>query len=38
MRLTRQINEAAIVLRIRFVDHVIVGQPTPGQTGYFSFK
>jgi hypothetical protein len=21
-----------------FLDHVIVGQPAPGQTGYFSFK
>jgi DNA repair protein RadC len=36
--LTRQIKEAAIVLRINFLDHVIVGQPAPGQTGYFSFK
>ena len=38
MRLTRQIKEAANVLRINFLDHVIVGQPAPGQTGYFSFK
>jgi hypothetical protein len=34
MRLTRQIKEAANVLRIHFLDHVIVGQPAPGQTGY----
>jgi DNA repair protein RadC len=38
IRLTRQINDAARVLRIHFLDHVIVGQPAPGQTGYFSFK
>jgi DNA repair protein RadC len=38
MRLTRQINEAARVLHISFLDHVIIGQPSPGQTGYFSFK
>jgi DNA repair protein RadC len=37
-RLTRQISEAARVLHIIFLDHVIVGQPAPGQTGYFSFK
>jgi DNA repair protein RadC len=37
-RLTRQINEAARVLHISFLDHVIIGQPAPGQTGYFSFK
>jgi DNA repair protein RadC len=37
-RLTRQINEAARILHISFLDHVIVGQPAPGQTGYFSFK
>jgi DNA repair protein RadC len=38
MRLTRQIKEASLILRINFLDHVIVGQPAPGQTGYFSFK
>jgi DNA repair protein RadC len=38
MRLTRHINEAARVLHISFLDHVIVGQPAPGQRGYFSFK
>jgi DNA repair protein RadC len=37
-RLTRQINEAARVLQIPFLDHVIVGQPSSGQNGYFSFK
>ena len=35
MRLTRQIKEASLILRINFLDHVIVGQPAPGQTGYF---
>jgi DNA repair protein RadC len=38
MRLTRHIKEGSLILRIHFLDHVIVGQSAPGQTGYFSFK
>jgi DNA repair protein RadC len=37
-RLTRRIAEAARILQINFLDHVIVGQPFDGQPGYFSFK
>ena len=35
---TRRINEAAALLQIRFLDHVIVGEPAPGRTPYFSFR
>jgi DNA repair protein RadC len=38
LRLTRRINEAARILQIQFLDHVIVGQPMNGHQGYFSFK
>jgi DNA repair protein RadC len=37
-RLTRQLNEAAKVLQIRFLDHVIVGQAIGDRDPYFSFK
>ena len=38
MRLTLRINEAARILHIQFLDHVIIGQPMNGRQGYFSFK
>jgi DNA repair protein RadC len=38
IRLTRRIHEATMILQIQFLDHVIVGQPINGQSGYFSFK
>jgi len=37
-RLTRRIAEAARILQINFLDHVIVGQPMGDRQGYFSFK
>ena len=37
-RLTRRISEAARVLQIQLLDHVIVGQPMNGRQGYFSFE
>ncbi len=37
-RLTTRLAEAALLLQIKFVDHVIVGVPRPGQAGYFSFR
>ncbi len=37
-RLTRRIAEAARILQIHFLDHVIVGQPMANRQGYFSFK
>src|SRR6266567_7580756 len=37
-RLTRRIAEAARILQIQLLDHVIVGQPLADRQGYFSFK
>jgi DNA repair protein RadC len=36
--ITRRINEAATLLQIRLVDHVIVGEPSPARLAYFSFR
>jgi DNA repair protein RadC len=38
VRLTRRISEAAKILQIQLLDHVIIGQPMNGRQGYFSFK
>jgi DNA repair protein RadC len=38
MRLTRRIVEASRILQVHLVDHVIMGVPAPGRSGYFSFK
>jgi hypothetical protein len=35
---TRQLNEAARILQIQMLYHVIVGHPTTDRQGYFSFK
>lgn len=37
-RLTRRLNEAAELLQIRFLDHVIIGSPDNGRRPYFSFR
>lgn len=37
-RLTRRLAEAAELLQIRLLDHVILGQNGSGRPGYFSFK
>lgn len=36
--LTRRLREAAELLQIRFLDHVIIGAPAEGRQPYFSFK
>lgn len=36
--LTRRISEAATLLQLRLIDHVIVGEPAPGRQAYFSFR
>lgn len=36
--LTRRIAEAAGLMQIRFIDHLIVGQPSPGREPYYSFR
>ena len=37
-RFTRRLFECSRILQIQMLDHVIVGAPAPGQSGYFSFK
>ena len=37
-RLTRRLHEAADILQLRFVDHIIIGAPDDGRPPYFSFK
>jgi DNA repair protein RadC len=36
--LTRRLAEAAELLQIKLLDHVIIGSPANGRTPYFSFK
>jgi len=36
--LTRRLAEAAELLQIKLLDHIIIGAPLNGQPGYFSFK
>lgn len=36
--LTRRLAEAAELLQIKFLDHLIIGAPGPNSAGYFSFK
>jgi DNA repair protein RadC len=35
---TRRLVEAASLMQVRFLDHVIIGKPSPGRTAYFSFR
>jgi len=36
--LTRRLAEAAELLQIKLLDHIIIGAPANGNAGYFSFK
>ena|ERR1700737_467283 len=36
--LTRRLAEAATLLQIKLLDHIIIGAPANGNSGYFSFK
>jgi len=36
--LTRRLREAAELLQIKLLDHIIIGAPAEGQSAYFSFK
>jgi DNA repair protein RadC len=38
LRLTRRLVEAARILQVNLLDHVIIGLPQPNRSGYFSFK
>lgn len=35
---TRRLVEAALLMQVRFIDHVIIGKPSAGRTGYYSFR
>lgn len=35
---TRRLAEAARLMQVEFLDHVIVGRPSPGRSAYFSFR
>jgi DNA repair protein RadC len=36
--ITRRLVEAAELMQVRFLDHVIIGRPSPGRAPYFSFR
>jgi DNA repair protein RadC len=38
VQMTNRVREAAELMQIRFVDHVIIGRPSSGRLPYFSFK
>ncbi len=35
---TRRMVEAAEIMQVKFLDHVIIGKPSPGRLPYFSFR
>ena len=35
---TRRLVEAAALMQVKFLDHVIIGKPSPGRAPYFSFR
>ena len=37
-RLTRAVSLAASTMQIQLLDHLIMGAPSDGRAGYFSFK
>jgi len=37
-QITRRLMEAASLMQVRLLDHVIIGRPSPGRQGYFSFR
>jgi DNA repair protein RadC len=38
LRVTRRLLEAADMMQVKMLDHVIVGRPSPGRSGYYSFR
>ncbi len=36
--LTRHVRDAAKLMELRFIDHIIIGRPAPGRSPWFSFK
>lgn len=37
-QVTRRLVEAAALMQIRFLDHVIIGRPSPGRAPFYSFR
>ncbi|MEI8038110.1 MAG: DNA repair protein RadC [Verrucomicrobiota bacterium] len=37
-RVTLRLVEAASLMQVHFLDHVIIGKPSPGRTAYYSFR
>lgn len=37
-QITRRIREASDLLKISLIDHLIIGEPAPGRTPYYSFR
>lgn len=37
-RITENLIKAAEIMQVRFLDHVIIGRPSPGREAYFSFR
>jgi DNA repair protein RadC len=35
---TRRLVDAAALMQVQFLDHVIIGRPSPGRAGYYSFR
>lgn len=35
---TRRLVEAANLMQVRFIDHIIIGKPSPGRCAYYSFR
>jgi DNA repair protein RadC len=35
---TRRLVEVSELMQVRFLDHVIIGRPSPGRASYFSFR
>ena len=35
---TRRLVDAAALMQVHFLDHVIIGRPSPGRAGYYSFR
>ncbi|MEX1048683.1 MAG: DNA repair protein RadC [Akkermansiaceae bacterium] len=37
-RITKRLVDAAKLMQVHFLDHVIIGRPSPGRESYFSFR
>jgi len=37
-RVTKRLVEAAELMQVKFLDHLIIGRPSPGRAAYFSFR